>query len=245
MLDVPPGVSPGQPGANSRPPLAAEATRQLLTGPTDHGPGRSPAAANRCRTAVTSNPTAANASPVADSAGPAGARSIPVASPARVKNTRTSSARAAKRRSQPRTVEPGASTMTATRRHPAPDATLAINAAMITSAEYILLSRHNTGSRTCVTPQPEHLARRGRTQQDPSTVHTCRRRACPHPANRAEHPGQLSRPASNSTSTTDPVPATVNNVVPPRAAARPSHGRTSARTRTAGGPLLNKTSALW
>ena len=39
MLDVPPGVSPGQPGANSRPPLAAEATCQLLTGPTDHGPG--------------------------------------------------------------------------------------------------------------------------------------------------------------------------------------------------------------
>jgi hypothetical protein len=104
--------------------------------------------ANRCRTAATNIPTAASASPVGDPVGPGGVTSIPVATPARVKNTPTACARAVNRRSQPRTVDPGTLTSAATRRHPAPDATFAINADMITSAEYILLSRHNTGIST-------------------------------------------------------------------------------------------------
>jgi len=104
--------------------------------------------ANRCRTAVTASPTAATASPNTDPAGPAGTKSTPVASPARVKNTRTASARAAKHRNQPRTVTSGTPTAAATRRHPAPDVAFATNADMITSAEYIRLSRHNTGSNT-------------------------------------------------------------------------------------------------
>jgi len=136
-VDQTPGVSPGQPGANNRPPLAADATAQAAASP--------PAAPNRCRTAATSNPTAANTSPTGDPAGPGGTTSIPVATPARVKNTPTARARAPIRRSQPRTVVPGTPTWSATCRHPPPDATLMINASMITWAEYMRLSRHNTG----------------------------------------------------------------------------------------------------
>lgn len=146
VLDAASGVSPGQPGDSNRPPLAAEATCQ----PTGTVSNTTPAttAANRCRTAATNIPTAANASPTGDPVGPGGVTSIPVATPARMKNTPTACARAPNRRNQPRTVEPGTPTSAATRRHPPPDATFTINADMITSAEYILLSRHNTGINT-------------------------------------------------------------------------------------------------
>lgn len=234
VLDAPPGVSPGQPGDNNRPPLAAEATCQLDASPATATPATT--AANRCRAAVTSSPTAASASPINDPAGPGGATSIPVATPARVKNTRTTSARPANRRSHPRTVEPGTPTSAATRRQPAPDAALAINADMITCAEYILLSRQNTGNNTCVDRHPEHRDRRGRTHCPPAAVRTSRRRAYPHATNGAEHPGHPSRPATRSNSTTEPVPATVNN----GRLQAPSHGPAadrSSRTRTAAGPL--------
>lgn len=130
MLDVPPGVSPGQPGDSNRPPLAAEATCQPTGTPSNTTPATVPA--NRCRTAATNIPTAASASPNDDPAGPGSLTSIPVATPARMKNTPTSCARAANRRNQPRTVAPGTPTSAATRRHPTPKATFAINASMIT-----------------------------------------------------------------------------------------------------------------
>jgi hypothetical protein len=140
------GVSPGQPGDSNRPPLAAEATCQPAGAVSNPTPATTPA--NRCRTAATNIPNPASASPTSDPVGPGGVTSIPVATPARVKNTPTTSARATNRRSQPRTVDPGTPTSSATRRHPAPDAAFTINADMITSAEYILLSRHNTGINT-------------------------------------------------------------------------------------------------
>lgn len=221
-MDQPHGVSPGQPGASNRPPLAAEATAQAAT---------SPPAPNRCRTPATSNPTAANTSPTGDPAGPGGTTSIPVANPARVKNTPTTPARAPIRRSQPRTVDPGTPTRSATYRHPPPDTTFITNASMITWAEYMRRSRHNTGINVCVDRQPAHRVRRGRTHQPPPpATRTSRHRAEPHPTNRAEHPGHLNRPAARSLSTTEPVPDTVNTVVPPSATARPSHGQVSSRT---------------
>lgn len=146
VLPDPSGVSPGQPGDSNRPPLAAEATCQPTGAVSNATPATTPA--NRCRTAATNIPNPANASPISDPVGPGGVTSIPVATPARVKNTPTTCARPANRRSQPRTVDPGTPTWSATRRHPAPDATFAINASMITCAEYILLSRHNTGINT-------------------------------------------------------------------------------------------------
>ena len=146
-MDQPTGVSPGQPGANNRPPLAAEATCQAATSSIPPDPaGPTASAPNRCRTAATNNPTAASTSPTGDPAGPGMTTSIPVPTPARVKNTRTACALAPIRRSQPRTVDPGTPISSATCRHPPPDATLMIKASMITWAEYILLSRHNTGS---------------------------------------------------------------------------------------------------
>lgn len=146
VLHHPPGVSPGQPGDSNRPPLAAEATCHPAGSPVIATPATT--APNRCRTAATNIPNPANASPTSDPVGPGAGTSIPAATPARVKNTPTTSARPANRRSQPRTVAAGTPTSAATRRHPAPDATFTINADMITSAEYILLSRHNTGSST-------------------------------------------------------------------------------------------------
>lgn len=146
VLEATSGVSPGQPGASNRPPLAAEATCQAAGSPSTGTPATT--ATNRCRTAATNIPTAASASPNDDPVGPGSVTSIPVATPARVKNTPTTCARAANRRNQPRTVDPGTPTCAATRRHPPPDATFAINADMITSVEYILLSRHNTGINT-------------------------------------------------------------------------------------------------
>lgn len=192
---------PGQPGASSRPPLAALATRHP-GGAASSGS----APAKRCRTAAASRPCAASASPNTDPVGATGGRSIPTPSPALVKNTRTGSTRPAKRRSQPRTVVPGTANPSAIRRHPTPEAAFATNADQMISAEYIRRSRHNTGSSTCVTKHPLHRARRGRTEHHPPGTRTRRDRACPHPPNRPAHPGQLSRPATSSTSTTDPVP---------------------------------------
>ena len=87
-----------------------------------------------------------------------------------------------------------------------------------------------------ISRQPVHLVRRGRTHQPPPpATRTSRHRADPHPTNRAEHPGHLNRPAARSLSTAEPVPDTVNTVVPPRATARPSRGmsgKTPARGRT-------------
>ena len=114
---------PGQPGAISSPPLAADAAVHT---------GTVPSSGQRCATA-----TAAPA--IADTAaatGPAAAAGITgsglVRASSTVKNARTSSARAANRRSHPRTVDAGRPSTAAIVRCPAP-AAAASSAAPITA----------------------------------------------------------------------------------------------------------------
>jgi hypothetical protein len=81
-----------------------------------------------------------------------------------VNTPRTSSAREMNRASQPRTVEAGQPSPAAIFRWPVP-AALAVRPAQITAASSARRSRQLTGSSTCVTPQPRHRDRRGRSRQ--------------------------------------------------------------------------------
>jgi hypothetical protein len=80
---------------------------------------------------------------------------------------------------------------------------LPASAAQITATPSARRSRQLTGSRTCVTPQPQHRDLRGQSRQPiPPAPRTTRWRACPHPANTPEHAGQRNRPAASRRSTT-------------------------------------------
>lgn len=184
-----------QPGASSRPPDTADAIRHRDSPTT---PGHLAPAP----TAIAS--TDATASANRDPAAAAGTGSTPTPTSKTVKNTRTASARAANRRSHPRTVSPARPKRTAIGRHPTPNA-LATSAAPITSTASALLASTDTDNSTCVTPQPEHRPRRGRSSTDPVSPRTTRVLAQPHPANTPGHLGHPTRPAANaaSTSTTE------------------------------------------
>jgi hypothetical protein len=69
-------------------------------------------------------------------------------------------------------------------------------AKLFTAAVDVDRSNNPTGSNTCVTPQPEHRARRGRTHTTPPGPRTRRAWACPHPTNTPGHPRQASPPAA-------------------------------------------------
>jgi hypothetical protein len=139
-----------------------------------------------------------------------------------VNTARTASTRPANRRSQPRTVSAGRPTTQAIRRYPNL-AALAASAVPITTAASARRSNPTTGNNTCVTPQPVHRDRRGRIHNGPSRPRSTRGRACPHPANEAEHPGHASRPNANRRSTpTSSTPTVIT--APPSATTRPSRG---------------------
>lgn len=191
---------PGQPGANNRPPEIADT----------HSHGGTPSTPNRPTAAATAAPTAANASAHTPPAGPGITGSGATARSNTVNSRRTASTRPPNRRNQPRTVSAGRPNPAAIRRYPTPLA-LADSAAPITTTASARRNSSPAGSSTCVTPQPLHRARRGRVGSTPSSPRTRRTRACPHPANTPEQPGQTSRPATNRRSTAAASPPTVTN----------------------------------
>jgi hypothetical protein len=158
--------SRGQPGANNRPSDTAAATSHSDTFPSS----------NRVTTAAAIARIAATASAHTDPTGSGITGSAATARTQVVNTARTASARPANRRNQSRTVSTGRPTTAAIRRNPNPDA-LAANASPITAAMSARRTSANTGSSTCVAPQPEHRDRRGRIHTGPSGPRTCRRRA--------------------------------------------------------------------
>ena len=132
--------TPGQPGAISSPPLAADAAVHT---------GTVPSSGQRCATA-TAAPAIADTAAATGSAARAGITgSGLVRASSTVKNARTASARAANRRSHPRTVEAGRPSPAAIVRCPAP-AAAASSAAPITAPASARRDRHHAGSSTCV-----------------------------------------------------------------------------------------------
>jgi hypothetical protein len=149
----------GQPGDNSRPPLAALASRHGVTPPTS-GQRES---------------TAATASANADRACAGGTGSTPASTSSPVKKSRTASARDPNRRSQPRTVPAGRPIAAAIGRTPFRRA-FAASAAPITSATSAHLSSANAGRSTWVAPHPRQRARRDRSRTGPRPPHSTRGR---------------------------------------------------------------------
>lgn len=180
----------GQPGAIRQPDDTAAATSHGDTSGIKNRPAAASAAA---QIATIASPHAL----------PAGSGITGSGSSARnhaVNTTRTASIRPANRRSQPRTVSAGRPTSPAIRRYPNP-AALAANAVPITTAASARRSSATTGNNTCVTPQPVHRDRRGQVHNGPFKPRNARGRACPHPANLAEHPGHNNRPETSRRST--------------------------------------------
>jgi len=153
---------PGQPGASSSPPLAADAATHT---------GTPPSSGHRAVTAPATAATAA-ATGLASPADITGSGLVRASST--VKNTRTSSARPANRRSHPRTVDAARPARPAILRCPSPPAA-ASSAAPITAAASARRDRHHAGSSTCVPPHPRHRDLRGRTRTSgPSRIRTGR-----------------------------------------------------------------------
>ena len=165
----------GEVGANSRPCVNAAATCHADTTTT--------ATPNRRRTAADPAPTAATASAKAEPAGATGAGSASNSCTNRVNTAQIRSALAAIRANQPRTVEVGRPTRTATRRYPHPRAR-ASNAAPITSTPSARRDNTVNGDNTCVRPHETHIDRRGVRRSTGPTEHgsarSVRGRARPH-----------------------------------------------------------------
>jgi hypothetical protein len=212
----------GQPGASSRPPLAAQASH--------HG-GTSPIPGQRETTATAAPATAATASANPDGASAGGTGSTPTSTSSLVKKTRTSPALEPNRRSQPRTVSTGRPHAAAIGRAPAP-AAFAASAAPITSARSARLSSANTGRSTCVTPHLPQRARRGRTVTSPQPPRSTRGRAHPHPASTPPQPGHSSSPPASRTSTATASAPTVSTSASERYTALPG----ALGQETPGGP---------
>jgi len=214
---------PGQPGAISRPPLAADAAAHT---------GTVPSSGQRWVTAAAA-PATADTAAATGPAAPAGITgSGLVRASSTVKNARTSPARAANRRSHPRTVDAGRPSTTAIVRCPAP-AAAASSAAPITAPASARRDRHHAGSSTCVPPHSRHRDRRGTSPASgPSSTRTSRGRACPQPPSTPPHPGQPSSPPASCRSTKAPSPFTVSTTPPsvnPAALPRASPKKTTGR----------------
>jgi hypothetical protein len=157
-------ANPGQPGASSRPLLAAAATRAGVTAPSN------PAAPNRNLIAAVAVATAASASRHAQPKVSGILTSTPAVTATVRNNARIASSRCAARRNQPRTVAAGTPRLTPIRRCPSPFER-AVNAAQIRSAAYALRSNTVTGNNTCVARQLRHRARRGRSESANPSIH--------------------------------------------------------------------------
>jgi hypothetical protein len=141
--------------------LRADGDTELASSPGDRLTSRP---AQRRLAAAAAAATAATSSATADPAGAGGGGSGSRAHSHMVNTPRTSSARDVNRASQPRTVETGQPSLAAIFRWPV-RAELAVRPAQIIAAASARRSRQLTGSSTCVTPQPRHRDRRGRSRQ--------------------------------------------------------------------------------
>ncbi len=128
-----------------------------------------PITPNRRRAAIAHAPITSTASANTDPAGSNAAARQSSSTSSPVHSARTASAFPAKARSQPRTVDAGRPSRAAIGRCPCPRA-LARNAAPITSTASARRTRHETANSTCVTRQPKHRTRRGRSRPTPRTV---------------------------------------------------------------------------
>jgi hypothetical protein len=193
--------SGAKPGASSSPALT-----ELASSPGDRLTSRP---AQRRPAATAAAVTAATASATTEPADASGGGSASSAHSHTVNSARTAPARPANRASQSRTVDAGLPSPTAIGRNPMPPA-FAASAAQITATPSARRSRQLTGNSTCVTPQPPHRDRRGRSRQPiPPAPRTTRWRACPHPASTPAHAGQRNRPDTSRRSTTRPSAPTV------------------------------------
>ena len=132
----------------------------------------------------------------------------------RVKCWRITSTNSRARRNQPRTVDSGSPSSAAIDRNPTPPA--ASNSARpITSTASRRRHRHTHGNNTCHAPQARHRARRGRSHSSsggtPPATRTGRQRAWPRGATGDPQPGQTSRPARSSCSTTSLSTSTMSS----------------------------------
>lgn len=155
----------GQPGASSRPPEIATASSH-----TDTMGSTNRRAAARAAASIAHS---ASAHELAAGSGITGSGSN--ARNHTVNTPRTGSARPANRRIQPRTVSTGLLNAAAIDRYP-PPAAFAANADPITTAASARRTSSTTGNNTCVTPQPAHRDRRGRTRTGPCGPRTVRSR---------------------------------------------------------------------
>jgi hypothetical protein len=169
------------PGVNNQPEVTAAASRHGDTANTDRP--------HRAAIADVAATIAATASASSDPAG-SGTRGTGSRSHNRAVNAdRTGPARAANRRSQPRTVAAGRSINSAIRRCPHP-AAARTSAAPITTTASARRTSQSAGNNTCVRPQPEHRARRGRSRhRSTPSPRSVRARPYPHDANRPPHAG--------------------------------------------------------
>lgn len=203
--------SRGQPGASSRPRLAAHAS---------HHNGTPPIPGHHEATATAAPATAATASAKVDGACAGGTGSTPAPTSSLMKNARTSPARAPNRRSQPRTVSAGRPHAAAIGRAPAP-AAFATSAAPITSARSTRRSSANAGRSTCDTAHPLQRARRGRTLTGPRPPRSTRARAHPQRASTPPQHGHSSSPHASCLSTSASFTPTVSTSASERSTALP------------------------
>ena len=153
------------------------------------------------RIAAHAAPICATASAVGLPAGTRRSRSAPPPTrrSTRANPTRIGSACAAKRASQPRTVEAGRPASAVIRRHPHPIAR-ASSADQITVTASTRLARQNRGNNTCVRPQPparEQTARRGRIRRTRSTASRTNRGARIPPRRQPLRAIRTGKPARN------------------------------------------------
>jgi hypothetical protein len=181
-----------EPGASSAPDVTAQATCHGDTPNTS---------AQRRTTAPAAATITATASATGEPAGSGSPGSGSTAHNSTVNAARSTPARAANRRSHPRTVAAGRPNRSATRRCPHP-AAAHTNAAPITPATSARRASTPIGSSTCVTPQPPHRARRGRSRHRTSpSPRITRARAHPHGRSRPPHLGHGNPPPTSRRST--------------------------------------------
>jgi hypothetical protein len=206
----------GQDGANNLPPVAADAA--------SHG-DTTPSTGHRAATAPAAPTIAATASPTSDLAGAGITGSGPHSANSTVNTTRTARGPLSEpaqpapyrvhRPPQPHSDRP----------HTGPFA-LATSAAPITSARSARRARPNTGNNTCVTPQPGHLDRRGRTRTTwAPTPRSTRATAQPHGASRCPHPGHPRSPAASRRSTDNRSASTASTAPSSATTALPALGQ--------------------
>jgi hypothetical protein len=209
-----------------------DSNRPAVNTDTHDQPGRGPRRNDAARAAT---PIASTASPSTE---PAGMTAANMGSNAHAQAVKCAAARTAtdrNRRNQPRTVETGRPTATATRRCPTPPAATS-NAGPITATVSTRRANTTSGNNTWVTPQSRHRPRRGRSTTPPSTPRRTRRRANAHRTRTPPQPGHPTTPAARSASTRTGSLHTMSTM-PPASPGGPPRARPRGKR---GGPCANR-----